>query len=259
MPEANTLFFGVEPPGEEWSFGEKQFPTEIIDTVTTHPMLNAVSMRTVFIVESAPVSGPQGMISLMDSTYGSLMGIAPRAGFQDVVIGFSMLEFNENGEAEINTNWPSNLSFPLFIQNALTWLGGASKFNSNSGTSPGELIRFRTRKPSENVLVKAPNGRTASLKPRKDRTYVYAGSNTVGAYEVETDESGELDQLLAVNLLDTRESNLAVREQLNIGYEEIAGEVTSVPARQEYWTWVILAALIVLVVEWYIYNQRVLI
>ena len=259
MPESNALFFGAVPPGETWSLGQKQFPTVIIDTLTTHPLMNAVSMSTVTIVEGSPVTGPQGAISLMDSSYGSVLGIAPRAGFQDVVIGFSMMEFDENGDAIINTDWPNKLSFPLFIQNALTWLGGANKFSANSGTSPGDLVRFRTRVPAASVTVRSPSGGKVSLKPRKDKTFAYAAADSVGIYEVSNDVDNQTDQLLAVNLLDTRESNLAVRDELNIGYEEIEGQIKSVPARQEYWTWVILVALLILVIEWYIYNQRVLI
>ena len=259
MPESNTLFIGAVPPDESWSLGEKQFPTTIIDTLSTHPMLNAVSMATVTIVEGGALSGPQGTISLMDSTYGSVMAIAPRAGFQDVVVGFSLIEFDDDANTVINTDWPNKLSFPLFIQNSLTWLGGASKFNSTSGTRPGELVRLRTRVPAESITVKDPSGRTTSLKPRKDKTFVYAAADQAGSYSVTNSTTQELDQLHAVNLLDTLESNLAVLDELNVGYEEVPKSVESVPARREYWTWVILAALLVLVIEWYIYNQRVLI
>ena len=195
----------------------------------------------------------------MDSTYGSVMAIAPRAGFQDVVVGFSLIEFDDDANTVINTDWPNKLSFPLFIQNSLTWLGGASKFSSTSGTRPGELVRLRTRVPAESITVKDPSGRTTSLKPRKDKTFVYAAADQAGSYSVTNSTTQELDQLHAVNLLDTRESNLAVRDELNVGYEEVPKSVESVPARREYWTWVILAALLVLVIEWYIYNQRVLI
>ncbi len=65
--------------------------------------------------------------------------------------------------------------------------------------------------------------------------------------------------MLPVNLLDPRESNLAVRDELAIGYDDIEGTTTNVPARQEYWTWVILFAILILLLEWYVYNRRVLI
>ena len=259
MPDCNTMYFGALPPGEEWQAGEKEYPTVIIDTSVTHPLMNAVSMGAVTIVEGTPLTGPKGSISLMDSTYGSVVTIAPRTGFEDLVLGFTLIEDDENGDTIVNSDWPNKLSFPLFIQNSISWLGGAAKFNSTSGSKPGDLIQFRTRFPSQSVTIKPPEGNQLKLRPRKDNSYLYAGADRTGIYRVDNDAVEDLDQLLAVNLLDPRESNIAVRDDLEIGYEEIAGNDTVVPARREYWPWVILAALFVLLVEWYIYNRRVFI
>ena len=44
-----------------------------------------------------------------------------------------------------------------------------------------------------------------------------------------------------------------------LGYEEVTGEAKREETRKQYWTWFLLAALVVLIVEWVIYNQRVLI
>ena len=169
------------------------------------------------------------------------------------------MESDENDETLINSDWPNKLSFPLFVQNTLTWLGGASKFGSSNGTSPGELISFRTTLPSKSATVRAPNNNRTELKPRSDNTFIYASANETGIYEVTDNATDTVDQLLPVNLLSPRESNLAVRDELNIGYEEIKSTRQAVPARKEYWPWVIGTALIVLLLEWYIYNRRVLI
>ena len=259
LPDCNTLFFGSIPPGGNWSAEPKQFPTIIIDTLVTHPLMNAIQMGSVTIVEGTPLTGPKGSISLMDASYGSVLGISSRAGFEDVVVGFTLLELDDDGETVINSDWPNKLSFPLFMQNALTWLGGASKFSASGGTTPGELVTFRTHVPSQSVSVENPDGRSTRLKPRKDNTFVYSSADETGIYSVSNNETKVLDQLLAVNLLDPRESNLTVRDELNIGYEEIEKTVEEVPARKEYWTWVILVALVILLLEWYIYNRRVFI
>lgn len=259
MPDCSTIFIGAIPPGEQWSAADKTGPTVVIDTLATHPIMSAVQMGNVIIVESQALTGPKGSISLMDSTEGSILAIAPRSGFQDLVIGFPLEEVDPDGDVLINSDWPQKLGFPLFVQNCITWLGGAAKFSSSNGSSPGELIQFRARIPTKSLSVKSPLGSRLNLQPRKDKTFVYSSAEAIGIYEATNNETGNLDQLLAVNLLDPRESNLTVRDELNIGFEEISKTVDVVPARKEYWTWVILAALIVLLVEWYIYNRRVLI
>jgi hypothetical protein len=41
------------------------------------------------------------------------------------------------------------------------------------------------------------------------------------------------------------------------GTSEVKGESAWQPARKEIWKWILAGALLVLMVEWYIYNKRV--
>ncbi len=41
--------------------------------------------------------------------------------------------------------------------------------------------------------------------------------------------------------------------------DEVAGKMERVPATHEFWTWILVGALVVLLLEWYIYNRRVFI
>jgi len=62
---------------------------------------------------------------------------------------------------------------------------------------------------------------------------------------------------IAVNLFDTRESNLTPAEQIEIGHEEVQAKQGEQAARQELWKWLLLGAIGVLIFEWYVYNRRV--
>jgi len=60
----------------------------------------------------------------------------------------------------------------------------------------------------------------------------------------------------AVNLLDPNESNIEPRTEIKIGGEEVAaGQERRQP--REVWKWIALAALVLLLVEWYVYNKRI--
>lgn len=259
MPECNTTFIGTQPPTEEWQFGEKQFPTNIIDTDISHPLMDSVSFGTVLIAESRKVTGPKGTLNLIDATFGPVMSIGPRQGFQDLVIGFSLLEYDDEGNANFNTDWVKKLSFPIFVQNVVSQLAGGYRFNASQGFEPGELVKFRTVLPTQTAEVTTPDGKKSKLSPRPDKCFVFTSTELKGIYEVNDLETDSLDQLFSVNLFDNRESDLSVRDTLEIGYEEIEGTVESVPARKDYWSWIILCALTLLMIEWYIYNRRVFI
>jgi hypothetical protein len=59
-----------------------------------------------------------------------------------------------------------------------------------------------------------------------------------------------------VNLLDAEESNIEPRSTIQIGAESlVAGRETHQP--REMWKWFALAALLLLLLEWYIYNKRI--
>jgi len=62
-----------------------------------------------------------------------------------------------------------------------------------------------------------------------------------------------------VNLFDPQESDIRPRTDgtISIGQTQIEGTTGPQPVRQHAWRALLLAALAVLLVEWYIYNRRV--
>lgn len=259
MPTANTVFWGTVPNLSEWSSGKKVDVSPVIDVDATHPLMQSVQLGSVTILSSHVIEGPPGSISLVDSVEGSIMMLGPRGGFQDLVIGFSLIGSDENGSVSINSDWSRRLGFPVFMQNLLVYLGGTSRFSTSANHRPGDLVSFRSRLPYPSVEVALPNKKKIKLSSRSDNSFVLSSTNDSGIYEVREASSDQIDQLLAVNLLDRRESDLTVRDEMELGYIKVDGTRTSAPARKEFWPWIVLLALLVVMVEWYIYNRRVLI
>lgn len=259
MPLCNTVFWGSTPPTDQWKVGKLNQPTSLIDTDDSHPLMAAVQMGNVNILKSATVEGPRGSFDLIDSSDGAIMAVGGRGGFQDLVVGFPMLEIDEELDIAVNTDWMTKLSFPLFIQNIVVELGNGKNFAAAIGGSPGEILNFRTSLPFESVNITSPAGRKTSIKPRPDKTFALTGTKDCGIYSVQSPNQENPDLLLPINLFDRNESNLTVREKLVLGYEEVTGEAKREQTRKQYWTWFLMAALVILLVEWYIYNQRVLI
>lgn len=259
MPECNTVFIGSLPTSEKWQASEKQFPTLVVDTDNSHPLMYNVQMGNVLIIESNQLTGPKGMVTLMESTSGAIMSVGPRGGFEDLVIGFPIIEYSDEGDEMHNSDWPNHLSFPLFMQNVVIALGGGARFDSTQGTKPGKLVNIKTRTPTSIVEVRDPAGDTTELRARGDRTFVYGNADSTGIYSVIDKESDLQDQMFPVNLMDSRESNLAVREKLEIGYDEISGSTETIPETKQFWPWLVLICLFVLIMEWFIYNRRVFI
>lgn len=259
MPACNTMFINDIPKGDDWGLSEPQFPTVILDFNTTHPIMNLLSLSRVRIAQSSEITGPKAMISLMDSTFGSIMAIAPREGFEDCVLGFPLVEYEDNGDLIYNTDWGKMLSFPVFIQNTLEVLAGGRRFQAMKTSQPGDLVEIRTQLSSEEVRVTGPGNVNAVIKQGRDKSFVFTQSDRSGIYQVQDVDDDQTVKMFAVNLMDTNESRLQVRDELEFGFEAIKGSENRIAKRHEYWTWLALVALAILMVEWLVYNRRVFI
>ncbi len=270
MPLANTLFIGRLPPLPGWAEKSSKEPVgapQIIDWQRSHPLLNLVELGNVGVVDSLIVRPPAGGKVLVDSTKGPIMAIAPRDGYEDAVLGFEIVGKNKVGEVEANTNWPRYFSFPNFCLNVFQYLGGASADGQNEIIRPGEPAEIDLPETKDALTVILPDGSKRAIDSPEAGKLVFHETDQPGSYEVQA--GGNVVARFAVNLFDREESDVRLRarqdgekglqevESLSIGYVDVAAESPSSPVRKELWTGLLLAALAVLVLEWYIYNRRV--
>lgn len=256
MPQANTMFIGSIPP-ENWAAGEFEQIPQIIDADLAHPLLQFVELGNILFVESSPLTLPKGGLPLVDSQYGTMIGIAPREGFEDLVLGFELVGTNENGDRVRNTNWVIRPSFPVFINNVVTYLGGIGVGTRESVMlEPGANIAIRTTSPVKEIEVESPTGQKLVIPRGPQSTFVYGNTETKGVYRVREGKS-DVTQQFAVNLFDTVESDIRPNNMLETSKERIEGQQTVVPARFEFWKFLLIASLVILMLEWYIYNRRV--
>jgi len=252
MPQANTIFIGALPAGEQWSELEKVNVPAIIDVNRAHPLMQWIDLSDVLIIEAKPLVAPAGSTSLVDSTEGALLAVGPREGFEDVVLGFELV-----GADKIGTNWPVRPSFPVFVLNALGYLGGNRESQGAGVIQPGRPVALRPDSEAEQLQIVPPHdAEPVDVSRGKHGVFHFAGTGQVGIYEV-LEGSKEIDHF-AVNLFDARESAIHIKPEraLKIGHVETESAADWHEARRDTWKLVLLGALAILVFEWYIYNRR---
>lgn len=257
MPQCNTLTIGNAPPVEGWSAGE---PVSFLyeDHNQLHPLFQLIeSFSNVFIYAARPLTFPEGGVALMSADIGPIVAIAPREGFEDAVLGFSIFERNARGETEGNTDWPRRISFPIFVQNVVNYLGGVRGSLIFKAVQPAEPAIIRSISNLELIRVRKPSGQVEEVRREGQNNFVFTQTDEFGIYDILEGSSKEPTQQFAVNLCDQRESNLIPAESLQIGYEPVEVATRIASARQEYWKWLLIAGLGVLLFEWYVYNKRV--
>jgi hypothetical protein len=256
MPQANTLFLGRVPPVEDWSAGEKQGPPVIIDVDQAHPLTQLISMNNVRIAEGRPIKGPTGSTTLMEADIGPIFVIGPRGGFEDAVLGFDLYAQNADDRTVVNSDWPIRRSFPVWVLNCVKYLGGVRTSIAAPNTKPGSPIALRSTLPVETILVKSPRGETYPTPRESQNTFIFSRTDELGVYEVHEGTGQQMTQQFAVNLFDGAETNLNPRT-IEIAHEEVKTQEGRQPIRKEWWKWIVLGALGILLFEWYVYNRRV--
>lgn len=280
MPACNTLFIGAlpsndktpaekpaadapsadppnAPPSLGWTAGEKQGLPIVIDVNQVHPLTQLVQMGNVKIGYGRGLKGPPGTVTLIDSDAGVLYAVGPRAGYEDAVLGFGIIDHDPSGKAEVNTDWFRRRSFPVFVMNAIKYLGGVRGSLASPNIQPGSQAVLRTATPVKSITVTSPRGDRFEIPRELQNTFVFSRTDELGVYEVREGSGTKVTQQFAVNLFDTRESDLTPADEIEIGHEGVKAEQGQQVARKELWKWLTLAALGMLMFEWYIYNRRV--
>ena len=256
MPQANTLFLGSLPPGDQWTAGPPSGPPNIIDIARAHPLPELGEMSYVRIAEGRALKPPLGSTVLFDSVIGPLLAIAPRDAFEDAVCGFPLF-VEENGETVPNSTWPLRPSFPVFFFNAVRYLGGSRGVQAIGNVPPGSPMTIRSPAVVTEITVTNPQGERTTMRRTNQAPFVYTSTQDLGVYTIQEGSDKEVSHRFAVNLFDRQESDLRPRENLDLGHETVPGQAGFASARRETWKWILLLGLGVLLFEWYVYNRRV--
>jgi hypothetical protein len=260
MPQSNTLLMGAMPPGDRWKKGKDIFFPQIIDTERTHPIMQLLELGDVDIEQSFEVTPPSGGSTLIESDEGTIFAIGPREGFEDAVLGFALEDTNENGDRVYMTTWPLKRSFPVFVQEVITYLGTRQQDVTGSSVPPGQpYVVYDPMGPSE-LTFRSPDGTAANIRQDDRRRYTFSRTDRPGIYQIRDKQN--VVRRFAVNLFDSLESDIqpvsgaAIKRIGNVDVD-VADKPDWEVARQELWKLLALLGLGVLVLEWYIYNRRV--
>jgi hypothetical protein len=256
MPLSNTLFIGTAPPLEGWAFGEKHSPILIVDVQKDHPLMQYLEMKALRIFEGYTLKSPEGATRLIEADCGSIMAIASRGAYLDVVCSFGLMRL-EGDKLFNNTDWPARRSFPIFLLNALETLGNTATDSAARTVLPGQPIALRVGQSINEVQVIDPDGESSNVARGSLSQLVCTQTDRLGFHEVQSlDGAAMLDQF-SVNLFSMRESDIGIESDLVFGAESISGAPTKSPSRIEFWRWLTAMAIGLLTVEWLVYLRRI--
>jgi len=255
MPFANTFFIDAVPP----PFNKSDYPTlknpRIRGWDTKHPLMRGLTgLQEIDIAQAfqfdlrdrrVPLKTPRLLEIDRDN---AVMFTLPRHSFTDTVMTFPLLV----DDGKWNTFWPLKLSFLLFMRNLVVTMGNV---RDDDKVQPGGVKLIYPDTPIEKMEIVDPQNKVWPLTKGQRQYFSFDRTEALGIYDVRWNNSSQ--RAFAVNLLDSSESDLVPRTEFKIGATKVeAGESRKQP--HDIWKWVAVFALGMLLIEWFIYNRRIL-
>lgn len=263
LPEGRFLIFNAVPPSAEGltsrgEVGDSRF----IDWTRGHPVLRAVSLDPVRITRMLKLEpGADAAADVLAETSNG-PGIIELTTTESraLVVPFNLAD----------STWPFDVGFVVFLASSIDYLGSdASERLAGGGTrhpAPGSVYADRLPRDAASVFITPPSGGNQRLEPGPDGRIAYGPVRRTGVYQLEwSGPAGPSDvragdrtrRFFAVSLLDAQESDAAPAPAAELADQVVQprGDAAA-GATRNYWPWLVIAALAVLMLEWFIYNRK---
>lgn len=249
LPAGSYLFFGAAPQMPAVRLGEEFGPHPLIWWDDTHAVLRHVLLDYVVIYRSRELTVPNTAQVLIEGPRGPLLARYGSEGRHFLLCAAAIED----------TNWWRKRSFGVFMHNATRYLGSGGAEESQFGLHPGDTLLLALPAGASEATLTRPDGRTARVRAGAEGAVRYGDTERVGVYRVEPGVAGR--DRAAVNLEDRRESDIVSPPgSLKLGGGVQVGQAQPIrTATPEVWRWFIGLALAVVLMEWYVYNRRVMI
>lgn len=255
LARGSYLVFGPPPPDSGAEAGQELEKQAVVDWQERHPVLNFVDLENVFAVSCLRLELPRDAVVLAEFEDSPALALVRRHGGIFLLAGFDVQK----------TNWPFDAGFVMFCYNAASYVAGEAGDAGRRALRVGDPLQVQAGPgPKEATVdrILGP-GVESDGRPEAEEAVAtgdsglvrHARTDRAGVYRVAVD--GGPEKLFAVNLCDPLESGLAPADALATSGEMVKpAEARPGPANREAWPLLVAAGLVLVCVEWYVYNRK---
>ncbi|HPO92283.1 MAG TPA: VWA domain-containing protein [Phycisphaerales bacterium] len=259
LPPGRALVLGAvpAPPLGANTLGKFDLAT-VADVQRDHPALGLAGLDKLALGEGVQVElVPDTPVkSLANSDKGPVVLEVADAATHALVLTFD----------PFSTNWPLDSGWVLFLADSLTYLGDVNTGSSGFLTT-GSTLQARVPDGAADVRIALPEKGSVHVEPGVDSTVAYGPVNQTGLYTlswtgaataIDVESGGRVLRVIAANLTDPSESDTAASPTLSLAKEVVtADQDKQSELTRRFWPWLLLAALGVVLLEWFVYNRKV--
>lgn len=244
-PDAHAFYlFPLPPEGTQGPFevsGELERP--FFDQIDRdHPIVQFTALRDVNISAALDVELQDGDRIVAGDRGAPLIVTGSRADRRMIAFLFDVRR----------SDLPLRVAWPLLLINGIDhFVQEDARYLSSYET--GETWHVRVPGDAEEATLVTPDGEERAVPVVEGRA-VCTGT-TAGFYTL---RAGESEEVFAANLGPSDEAIVEPAETLSVGGQEAdEPEVGTASVRTELWTWLVLLALAIVMIEWFTYHRRI--
>jgi hypothetical protein len=261
LPPGRSVVIGVVPPAPlgVTDLGPEPEGAIIVDYRRDHPSLalsaidkiNITKFRRVAIEPDTPVR------AIATSDKGPAVVEVSDSNVLAIVVPWDV----------IDSDWCFDPGWVLFLAGSVLYLSDAGAGATGESVRPGDTLRTRIPLGASDVRVSLPDNSRVQVEPASDGSVAFGPVISNGIYTVSwlgaaaaADFSGEgrVRRPIAANLTDPNESDIGSAMTLALANDEVAArsdEETTLT--RKLWPYLLLAALAIIMLEWWVYNRKV--
>ena len=257
-PPTSLLYFHPTGPASPIAVRGEVAAPHITEVDEGHPVMRWVTLSDVYM-DKTLVFAPEakkGESTIAFAVRAPIIA-AKRDGRRKILaFGFSLPSSGRDSATDL----PLRVAFPMLLVNTLDWFAGdQTDLLTTYPTGSRERVPLDGVVGATQAEVKGPDG-TITHTPVLDGLATFYASR-VGYYDVAAKGAGgaTMAQIeLAANLASTGESDIAPSSELLLGGKKLdRPEAFAITRSRKLWTYLILLAMALIVMEWVTYHRRI--
>lgn len=259
LPPGRFMVFGPPPPPPAGLIDRGPGEATIaLDVRRAHPVMRPLTLDALVVTGArrTAVEDKSPVTVLAEGATGPLIVEAATLETRALIVAFDVIE----------STWWVDPSFVLFVAGGVRHLAGEGAESGEGVIQAGSVLTQRLPTGAEQVSISRPDRAAADLVPSADGQVVFRETQNVGIYTLswkgppggsDVLVDGRVRRAVAANLLDPAESDLGTRLKLGLQSKLVDAQSGDAAGVRRLWPWLLLACLLIVMVEWWIYNRKV--
>lgn len=217
-------------------------PAKAIIWNETSPILRHVNLEELMVDQAVTFDLPPWARVAAESSAGPLIMWGEPAGARVVVVTFDLLR----------SDWPLRIGWPVFLANAVRWYSRQSSVFAPQRHDPGKPLMVAVPESTKTVMLREPGGSETELAVNNGSVLIEKTADA-GFYTMSADG---IEQSFVVAAWGQEEADLSRKHLVTKGRSADAA-LRNVRSFSEIWRYFAIAALLLLLLEWFIYHRRI--